>query len=87
MFDIVMKPVRKTKRHGEQASRFRREIKARGIGPANDPGEIVERRCCKAELIDHRIKGAGLATMAPEHAFNVKGRRIEAFRNAADLFR
>ena len=78
LLEVVAEHARKAERGREEAGRLRREIEPRGVGGAHDRRQTVERRAGEAERLDHRVEGAALALMAPEHAVNVERCGIEA---------
>ena len=70
--------MRKPERRREKTRSLRCKIEASSIGTAHNVSEAVERRALQSEFGQHGVEGAGATTMAPEHAFDVKRRGLEA---------
>ena len=60
---------------------FGREIKARGVCGSDYRREAVERFASQPQFVEHRVERATLAAMAPEYAFDIERRAVEALRN------
>ncbi len=85
LLEIVAEHARQAERGREKARRLRRQIEAGGVGSPHDERQPLQCLGLEAELLDHRIEGAAVATMAPEHAFDVERRRREPFGDRHDL--
>ena len=74
-------------RRREQPGGFGREVEPSRVGSPHDRRQAQQRLGGEAELLDHRVEGAGLAAVAPEHVLDVEGRGIEPLGHGRDLRR
>ena len=70
------RPSEAASRPGASGARSSRAVSA----PRTIRARRSERLGREPELLDHRVEGAGLAAMAPEHALDVEGRRRRSAR-------
>ncbi len=87
LLKVVGIHARQPKGSREQARRFRNKIGLTRVGPAHDNGKALERIMIEAELLDHGVKGAGVAPMAPKGVFDVESCAAKAFGHRRHLSR